>query len=320
MPARKPAPGPERPPAPDYDGHYKLMFGDPVMVRDLLQTFAPPDIAATLDYSTLKPLPTEFIDERTGKKRRSDSIWQIHKKDGSPCYVAILLEFQSQSDHFMAVRVLVYSGLFLQSLARTDPRVRTQGFPPLLPFVIYIGPANWDAEEEMANLFMPMDKALEPFNPRQRYLPVKVRALTAEELARGGIATQVFRLERSNNPEELKNLVEDTIAHFAEDEYNNIRRLIAGWLRSVMIDRLHITEEEVPVLESLEGVRTMLAENMDRWKEQYIQQGEARGGLNMLVSLVHDGLLQPAAAAAKANMSEEEFKARMREREKTGQA
>ena len=40
----------------------------------------------------------------------------------------------------------------------------------------------------------------------------------------------------------------------------------------------------------------------------------------MLVSLVQDGLLLPAAAAAKANMSEEEFKARMREREQSGQA
>ena len=158
MPVRKPAPGPERPPAPDYDGHYKLMFGDPVMVRDLLRAFAPPDIAATLDFSTLKPLPTELIDERTGKKRRSDSIWEVRTKEGSPCYVAVLLEFQSRSDQDMAVRVLVYSALFLQSLARANPKVRTEGYPPLLPFVIHTGPGDWEAKEEVAELFMPMSK------------------------------------------------------------------------------------------------------------------------------------------------------------------
>ena len=332
MPDRKSAPAPERRPAPDHDGHYKLMFGDPVMARDLLRAFAPPEIAAALDFGTLKPLPTEFIDERTGRKRRGDSIWRIRKKDGSPCYVAILLEFQSRPDHYMAVRVWVYSGLFLQFLARTDPTVRRLGYPPLLPFVIYNGPVDWDAEEEVGNLFMPMGKELEPYSPRQRYVPVKVRALSEEELARGGMAAQVFRLERSAGPAEMRELVEDTIANFAGEEYDNVRRLMAGWLRDVMIERLNITEEEVPVLESLEGVSTMLAENLDRWKEQYIQQGvaqgevqgirigEARGGLNMLVSLARDGLLRPADAAARANMSEEEFLARMREAEQSGRS
>ena len=52
-----------------------------------------------------------------------------------------------------------------------------------------------------------------------------------------------------------------------------------------------------------------------------IQIGEARGiaqgGLHMLFSLVGDGLLPLAAAAAKAKMSEEEFRARMLAQEKS---
>ena len=60
-------------------------------------------------------------------------------------------------------------------------------------------------------------------------------------------------------------------------------------------------------------------------RQQGIQIGEARGEtrgreegfLNALFSLVGDGLLPLAAAAAKAKMSEEEFRARMLAQEKS---
>ena len=52
-------------------------------------------------------------------------------------------------------------------------------------------------------------------------------------------------------------------------------------------------------------------------REQGIQIGEAQGFLNALFSLVEDGLLPLGTAAAKANMSEEGFKARMLAQEKT---
>ena len=97
----------------EHDAHYKLMFGDPVMVRELLEDFVPPEIVATLDFSTLERLLAEHLDERTRKTRKNDVIWRVRKKDGSPCYVAIILEFQSRPDTFMALRILVYSGLLL---------------------------------------------------------------------------------------------------------------------------------------------------------------------------------------------------------------
>ena len=40
-------------------------------------------------------------------------------------------------------------------------------------------------------------------------------------------------------------------------------------------------------------------------------EGRAEGRAQMLFSLVDDGLLSPGVAAAKANMSEDEFRARM---------
>ena len=60
-------------------------------------------------------------------------------------------------------------------------------------------------------------------------------------------------------------------------------------------------------------VRNFFGEARQEAKAQGIQIGEARGFLNALFSLVGDGALPLATAAAKANMTEEAFKARMLE-------
>lgn len=54
-----------------------------------------------------------------------------------------------------------------------------------------------------------------------------------------------------------------------------------------------------------------MAQGMAQGEERGIRIGEERGFLNALFSCVGDGLLPIAAAAAKANMSEDEFKTRM---------
>ena len=77
-----------------------------------------------------------------------------------------------------------------------------------------------------------------------------------------------------------------------------------------------------------EGIQIGEARGIQIGEAQGIQIGEARGeargrvqgGLNMLVSLVGDGLLSPAAAARKAGMTEDEFKTLMRGQEGAGES
>ena len=47
-----------------------------------------------------------------------------------------------------------------------------------------------------------------------------------------------------------------------------------------------------------------------------IAEGKAQGSVNMLFSLVDDGLIPIGVAAAKADMTEAEFRTRMAERDK----
>ena len=115
-----------------YDASYKRLFSEPLMVRSLLQDLIAEDFVAELDLDTLERLPGEHV-ARGGQKRFSDIVWKVQRKGRSdaPCYIAILLEFQSTPDRLMALRLLTYVALLLEELAK-DKAVQQSGqLPPV---------------------------------------------------------------------------------------------------------------------------------------------------------------------------------------------
>ena len=116
------------------------------------------------------------------------------------------------------------------------------------------------------------------------------------------------------------------LARFQGPEYTRLRRQFVVWLKWEVLRR-NDAEQNLEEVNELDEVEAMLGHNMDKWQEKYIQIGKSQGislgreqGISlgreqMLFSLVGEGLLPLGAAAAKANMSEDEFRARM-ERER----
>ena len=77
------------------------------MVASLLRDLIPEKFVAELDLSTLELFPTDHISEDL-QERREDIVWRVGWKNGQWCYIALLLEFQSKPDPWMALRLLVY--------------------------------------------------------------------------------------------------------------------------------------------------------------------------------------------------------------------
>ncbi len=58
------------------DGSYRLLFNNPHLVRDLFQGIINEPWLSALDWSQLKPLPSDYISD-TLRQRQGDCVWQL---------------------------------------------------------------------------------------------------------------------------------------------------------------------------------------------------------------------------------------------------
>lgn len=108
--------------ASDDDTAYKQLFAHPEMVRDLLLGFVPGTWVGQLDLASFERVSGSYVGDG-GQQRHSDMVWKV-RLAGDWIYVYLLLEFQSRSDPWMALRMQVYVGLLYQDLVRARRRQR----------------------------------------------------------------------------------------------------------------------------------------------------------------------------------------------------
>jgi hypothetical protein len=113
------------------DPKYRLLFSHPRMIEDLLRGFIHEDWVAQLDFGTLERVNGSFVSEDL-EDRRNDVVWRLRWRGARDdwFYLYLLLEFQSRPEPFMAVRMLVYVGLLLQELIRTQRLKASTGCRP----------------------------------------------------------------------------------------------------------------------------------------------------------------------------------------------
>ena len=100
-----------------HDSAYKQFSSNSEMVESLLRDFVSADFIADLDFSTLERCSGSYVTDDL-RERHDDIVWRVGWKKGSWCYVALLLEFQSTPDHWMALRMLSYTTLRLLDLVK----------------------------------------------------------------------------------------------------------------------------------------------------------------------------------------------------------
>lgn len=263
-----------------HDSAYKQFFSNPEMVESLLRDFVSADFIADLDFSTLERCSGSYVTDDL-RERHDDIVWRVGWKKGSWCYVALLLEFQSTPDHWMALRTLSYTTLLLLDLVKTGNVRENEGLPPVFPIVIYNGGKAWKAPQEVAALFAPMPEGLKYYRPQHRHFLLDESRVPGEELDKSkGLVAQLLRLERAQEPEQVRQIVRELIARLHGPGYQSLRRAFTVWLGRVVLKRSGITEE-IPEFQDLREVDAMLEERAAQWKNEYItlgrKEGEAKG-------------------------------------------
>ena len=260
-----------------HDAAYKDLFSHPRMVKDLLRGFAAPEWFDEIDFSTLEKLPAEYVSDDL-RQRHGDVVWRVRFRKETWPYLLVMLEFQSTVDPYMAVRILVYTGLLYQALIRRDALGPDGRLPPVLPVVLYNGRPRWTAPVEMADLIAPAKEALADFQPSQRYFLLDEGRWGEDDLPRRNLVSALVALENSGSAESLSQALAALSDWLRSPEDDELRRAFVGWVRQVVLPGGRFDEAALPVVRVLEGGGgAMLAERVKEWTEEWLREGREQG-------------------------------------------
>jgi predicted transposase YdaD len=300
------------PPAADHDHGYKLLFGHAEMVRDLLVGFVDEPWVKELRFDTLQRVSASYVSDDL-RDREGDLVWRVRFQDRW-LYLYLLVEFQSQVDRTMAVRMMGYVSLLYQDLIRQGPQAwqppgaeegepaasiaspqaaagtaaaetsapspassQRLRLPPVLPIVLYNGRPRWSAATEMADLIEPPPGRLARFTPRMTYLLLDEGAIDeTAPLALKNLAAALFHLDKSRTPDTMQAVVGSLMEWLTQPEQDSLRRAFTVYILRVLLPS-RAPGVAVPQVANLLELRTMLAETVLDWKKQWLEEGEAKG-------------------------------------------
>jgi hypothetical protein len=259
-----------------HDTGYKLLFAHPEMVRDLLTGYVHGEWIENADFSTLEHINASYVSD-TLKQRHDDIVWRVRVKNRW-LWVYLVLEFQSEPDPWMALRMHVYVGLLAQDLVKRGDLVDGM-LPPILPLVLYNGLPAWNAAKNIDDLFTPSPRGLELYRPKMIYHLIDEARLKMHPTKSVRTAVEaLFRLEHGRTPEELRHLINGLGAMLQDPALSALRRSFTIWIKSLLRRKIPVARaEDINSIKDLMEADTMLAERIEGWFEEKWQQGMLQG-------------------------------------------
>jgi len=259
-----------------YDAFYKEFFSQPQMVEDLLKNYVQEEWVNHLDFSTLKPFSSNFVSDSL-KKRENDLILSVKCKDSDiTAYIYLLFEFQSRIDHYMAIRMLVYVGLFYQELIKHKLVKSRQSLPPVFPLVVYNGIRPWNAAQEVSSLIYTPFVSLAAYVPNMRYFLFDISQVNAKD--QQDLASFLVRLEKVRDVDELRLILQELIQILQSPDYEHLRRRFTEFINHIVFHRVP-HEQPISEFHDLKELNPMLAETVTKWTKQWKMEGRMEGTL-----------------------------------------
>ena len=282
-------PSPEPGLARKHDETYKLIFSQRAAVEELVRTFVGEDLADELDFDTLEALPTDRI-SGSQVQRQMDLLWKIRFR-GSWLYLLILLEFQSESDYFMALRILTYVCLTYEELLRRKELKAGDKLPPVLPVTVYNGRASWRAATDISELIAPVPTPLPRYLPRARYLLLDLQRIGKQGPHSLDLVTSLGKMEREPSPENLRRVMRGLTDRFPGPGFVELREALFSWVAGAAeawqipeeeVVRMRTSMEDETMYERVKEMREQVHRNgvqigLERGLEQGLEQGLERG-------------------------------------------
>ncbi|MBR6983486.1 MAG: Rpn family recombination-promoting nuclease/putative transposase [Ruminococcus sp.] len=233
--------------------------------------------------------------------------------DGQTAYLILGNENESDINSAMTVRNMLYDaiqyssqveeyskkhkaehdkpsedGEFLSGFYKTDRLI------PVITLTMYFGADEWDAPKSLYEMFNDYDKRLERFIPNYWINLISPVNIADEDFTKfhTDLSATMKYIKYSKDKNRLNDIVH------GDEIYTHLDRRTANMINVVTGSKLDLKtgEESVDMCKAIEDM-----------KKDSRDEGRVEGFLNALASLVKDGILTLADAAARANMSVLEF-------------
>ncbi|MEO5331310.1 MAG: Rpn family recombination-promoting nuclease/putative transposase [Magnetococcus sp. YQC-5] len=268
---------------PNSDDLYHRLFSHPKLMADLLRNFVNEPWVADLDFDQMKRVNAKFHVHGL-RRKEGDLIWRILTRSKKPIYLLVLLEFQSRSERWMVVRIVIYVCLLWLQLVHEKRIPRRGKLPPVFPVVIYNGDPPWLAPVRLHDLIgLPEDSSLWPFQPDGHYFLVDEGRFSPEDLdQRNAFSALLFRTGHCLTPEELPELANKLIAWMKKHpEFEELRQTVTD-LFWMTLSKLGVkTQTSQTIHFDLDEVPTMLETRISNWKKEkkreWFQEGKEAG-------------------------------------------
>ena len=290
------------------DPTYKDIFGHAFMVEDLMRWLVADlhgarTLVEALDFSGLERVHEQSVTSHGDEQHRhaNDMVWRapFRERDeddeddpGAWLYLVMMLEFQSEVDFLMPLRIRHYVDSLHVEQWRGRRFRSTDRLAPVLPIVLYTGRSPWSAAARVMDLVTPgatgagggegdLASRVNPLFSGERYLVVDTLRVGADDLRHDNAAALLAGLENPS-PERIAGQLAALHRRLGARELAPLRDVMLRWAQQVARQRIGLDLEirdmaELERLDESDDLEAYYAARRRAWQDQYRAEGRAEG-------------------------------------------
>ncbi len=169
-----------------HDRFFKATFSRRETALSFLQTYLPPELAQTFDFSSFEISKDSFVDSEL-KEHFSDILYKTGLQSGGQACIYILFEHKSYQDKLAAFQILKYMvKIWEQQRRQNEEQKLKQKYPlkPIFPLLVYHGKEDWKVGLNFVAIFDQADlpDVLRPYVPDYEYWLYDLSQYSDEEI------------------------------------------------------------------------------------------------------------------------------------------
>ena len=287
------------------DPTYKTIFAHPFMVEELMRWLVADlhgarELVDALDFCGMVRVHEQSVASgaRGQHGYANDMVWQVpfHRRpadDGGEgwLYLVVMLEFQSEVDFLMALRIRNYVDNFHMERWRGEGFGAGARLAPVLPIVLYNGDSRWTAVARVIDLVtagatgalgggaLGATWGAAPLFAGDGYLLLDTRRLGPEDSRHDNAAALLAGLENLEleTAEELFGALHKRLN---APQLQELREVMLGWASRQARRRLGVELGDMAELNRLrdpDEIDAYYGARVHAWKEEYRAEGWAEG-------------------------------------------